>query len=83
MAFIQKLLDVFGHTANLLVIILMVAVAVGASTLGMGEEFIPLIPLFLIVSKKLGYDRVYGFVVAAAKPLSAASQTIPNPNTLS
>ncbi|MBC8486537.1 MAG: hypothetical protein H8D45_10905, partial [Bacteroidetes bacterium] len=58
MAFVQKLLDSFGDTANLLVIILMTSVAVGASTLGMGEEFIPLIPIFLIVSKKLGYDRV-------------------------
>jgi uncharacterized ion transporter superfamily protein YfcC len=79
MAFIQKLLDVFGHTANLLVIILMVAVAVGASTLGMGEEFIPLIPLFLIVSKKLGYDRVFGLGIVwlAAESGFAAATTNP------
>ncbi|MDH3267749.1 MAG: hypothetical protein OEM46_02725, partial [Ignavibacteria bacterium] len=60
MAFIQKLLDIFGNSSALLVIILMLAVAIGASTLGMGEEFLPLIPLFLIVSKKLGYDRIFG-----------------------
>jgi len=79
MAFIQKLLDVFGHTANLLVVILMVAVAVGASTLGMGEEFIPLIPLFLIVSKKLGYDRVFGLGIVwlAAESGFAAATTNP------
>ena len=79
MAFIQKMLDVFGHTANLLVIILMVAVAVGASTLGMGEEFIPLIPLFLIVSKKLGYDRVFGLGIVwlAAESGFAAATTNP------
>jgi len=79
MAFIQKLLDTFGHTANLLVVILMIAVAVGASTLGMGEEFIPLIPLFLIVSKKLGYDRVFGLGIVwlAAESGFAAATTNP------
>ena len=79
MAFIQKLLDIFGHTANLLVVILMIAVAVGASTLGMGEEFIPLIPLFLIVSKKLGYDRVFGLGIVwlAAESGFAAATTNP------
>jgi len=78
-AFIQKLLDIFGHNANLLVIILMIAVAIGASTLGMGEEFIPLIPLFLIVSKKLGYDRVFGLGIVwlAAEAGFAAATTNP------
>lgn len=78
-AFIQKLLDTFGHKANLLVVILMIAVAVGASTLGMGEEFIPLIPLFLIVSKKLGYDRVFGLGIVwlAAESGFAAATTNP------
>jgi uncharacterized ion transporter superfamily protein YfcC len=79
MAFIQKLLDMFGHSANLLVIILMLAVSVGASTLGMGEEFIPLIPLFLVVSKKLGYDRVFGLGIVwlAAEAGFAAATTNP------
>jgi uncharacterized ion transporter superfamily protein YfcC len=79
MAFIQKLLDMFGHSANLLVIILMIAVSIGASTLGMGEEFIPLIPLFLVVSKKLGYDRVFGLGIVwlAAEAGFAAATTNP------
>jgi len=79
MAFIQKLLDMFGHSANLLVIILMIAVSVGASTLGMGEEFLPLIPLFLVVSKKLGYDRVFGLGIVwlAVETGFAAATTNP------
>ncbi len=78
-AFIHKLLDLFGHTAEVLVIALMIAVAVGASTLGMGEEFIPLIPLFLIVSKNLGYDRVFGLGIVwlAAESGFAAATTNP------
>jgi uncharacterized ion transporter superfamily protein YfcC len=79
MAFIQKLLEMFGHSANMLVIILMIAVSVGASTLGMGEEFLPLIPLFLVVSKKLGYDRVFGLGIVwlAAEAGFAAATTNP------
>lgn len=79
MAFIQKLLDTFGSNAKLLVIILMITVAIGASTLGMGEEFLPLIPLFLIVSKKLGYDRMFGvgMVWLAAEVGFAAATTNP------
>jgi uncharacterized ion transporter superfamily protein YfcC len=79
MAFIQKLLKIFGKSSTLLVVILMIAVAIGASTLGMGEEFLPLIPLFLIVSKKLGYDRVFGvgIVWLAAEIGFAAATTNP------
>ena len=79
MAFIQKLLDIFGHKAEVMVIILMIVVGIGASTLGMGEEFIPLVPLFLIVSKELGYDRIFGLaiVMLAAEVGFAAATTNP------
>ena len=79
MAFIQKLLDIFGNRSALMVIILMLTVAIAASTLGMGEEFLPLIPLFLIVSKKLGYDRIFGvgIVWLAAQVGFAAATTNP------
>jgi len=45
----------------------------------MGEEFIPLVPLFLVVSRRLGYDRVYGMalVILAADVGFAASTTNP------
>ena len=79
MALIQKLLDIFANRSSLLIIVLMVTLGIGASTLGMGEEFLPLIPLFLIVSKKLGYDRVFGvgLVWIAAEIGFAAATTNP------
>lgn len=81
-AFIQKLLDVFGNSSRLMVVILMIAIGIGSSTLGMGEEFIPLVPLFLIVSKKLGYDRVFGLgIVMLAAEVGFASATT-NPFTV-
>jgi uncharacterized ion transporter superfamily protein YfcC len=82
MAFIQKLLDVFGHKAEVMVIILMIVVAVGSSTLGMGEEFIPLIPLFLIVSKKLGYDRIFGLAIVMLAMEVGFSAATTNPFTV-
>lgn len=78
-AFLQSLLTLFAGKNILLTIIIMVIVAAGGSTLGMGEEFIPLVPLFLIVSDKMGYDRIYGLalVMLAADIGFAAATTNP------
>ncbi len=76
---VHSLLIRFRHSGTLLIVLLMTAIAIGGSTLGMGEEFIPLVPLFLIVSKELGYDRVFGLalVFVAAETGFAASTTNP------
>ncbi len=76
---VHSLLTRFRHSGTLLIILLMSAIAIGGSTLGMGEEFIPLVPLFLIVSKELGYDRAFGLalVFVAAETGFAASTTNP------
>ncbi len=78
-AAIGRLLNKLGDRGPALTIVLMVVMAIGGSTLGMGEEFIPLIPVFLIVSKRLGYDRIYGMalVLIAAEVGFAASTTNP------
>ena len=76
---VHSLLTRFRHSGTLLIVLLMTAIAIGGSTLGMGEEFIPLVPLFLIVSKELGYDRAFGLalVFVAAETGFAASTTNP------
>ncbi len=78
-AVIQALLNRFSKSGPLLTVILMTVIAIGGSTLGMGEEFIPLVPVFLIVSKNLGYDRIYGLalVFLAASMGFAAATTNP------
>jgi uncharacterized ion transporter superfamily protein YfcC len=82
-AAIGHLLARFGKSGAGLTVVLMVVLAAGGSTLGMGEEFIPLVPLFLLVAHRLGYDRVYGMalVLLAADVGFAASTT--NPFTVS
>ncbi|NNE46405.1 MAG: putative basic amino acid antiporter YfcC [Rhodothermales bacterium] len=76
---LHKLLGRFRDSGPLLTIVLMTSIAVGGSTLGMGEEFIPLVPLFLLVSKELGYDRIFGLalVMVAADVGFAAATTNP------
>jgi uncharacterized ion transporter superfamily protein YfcC len=82
-AALQRLLDRMENSGPLLTVALMAVMAVGGSTLGMGEEFIPLVPVFLLVAQRLGYDRVYGMalVLLAADTGFAASTT--NPFTVS
>ncbi len=66
-----------------LTVVLMTVMAVGGSTLGMGEEFIPLVPIFVLVARRLGYDALYGvaMVEVAGQVGFAASTT--NPFTVS
>lgn len=81
-ALIAAMIRRFEKSSWLLTVILMTVIAAGGSTLGMGEEFIPLIPLFLLVSKELGYDRIYGLaIVVVAMEVGFASATT-NPFTV-
>lgn len=81
-AFIQALLNALGNYASVLTVTLMILIAIGGSTLGMGEELIPLVPIFLIISKRLGYDRIYGLaIMVLAVDVGFASATT-NPFTV-
>ena len=51
-AVIQALIDKFSNSGPALTIVLMLIISAAGSTLGMGEEFIPLVPVFLFVSYK-------------------------------
>jgi uncharacterized ion transporter superfamily protein YfcC len=59
-AIMYRLMVKFRHRPNLLSFFIFTGVAFGSTFMGMGTEFIALIPLFLLVSKELGYDRLYG-----------------------
>ncbi|MFH2051577.1 MAG: AbgT family transporter [bacterium] len=78
-ASLGRMLARLGDRGPLLTVVLMTLMAAGGSTLGMGEEFIPLVPVFLFVSKRLGYDRIYAMalVYVAAAVGFAASTTNP------
>jgi len=81
-AFIQALISRFSTSAVLLVVVVMFVVGVGGSTIGMGEELIPLVPVFLLLSKELGFDRIVAMaMVSLAAEMGFAAATT-NPFTV-
>ncbi|WP_372751750.1 YfcC family protein [Labilibaculum sp.] len=78
-ASIQALINRFNNNGTILTVLLMLVIAAGGSTLGMAEEFIPLVPVFLYISHKLGYDKIYGLalVFVSAEIGFAAATTNP------
>jgi uncharacterized ion transporter superfamily protein YfcC len=81
-AVIAALLTRFANSGRLLTVVVMVAVAIGGSTLGMGEELIPLVPLFLMISQQLGYDRIYGVALVFVGAQAGFSAATTNPFTV-
>lgn len=81
-AIIQSLFGRFSDSGPVLTIILMTVIGIGGSTFGMGEELIPLVPIFLMVSDKLGYDRVYGMSIVYLGALIGFAAATTNPFTV-
>ena len=82
-ASVGRMVDRLQHRGPLLTVAVMVVFAVGGSTLGMGEEFIPLVPVFVLVARRLGYDALYGMaMVEVASQIGFAASTT-NPFTVS
>ncbi len=81
-AIIQALIRRFRNSGPALTIVLLIAGAIAGSTIGMGEELIPLVPIFLLVSKQLGYDRVFGFVLVFLGADMGFSAATTNPFTV-
>jgi uncharacterized ion transporter superfamily protein YfcC len=81
-AAIQTLFERFSNSGPFLTISLMVAVGIGGSTFGMGEELIPLVPIFLLVFYRLGYDRIYGMSIVYLGALVGFAAATTNPFTV-
>jgi len=82
-ASVGRLVDKLQRRGPLLTVVVMTVFAVGGSTLGMGEEYIPLVPLFVLVARRLGYDALYGMaLVEVAGQVGFAASTT-NPFTVS
>lgn len=50
----------FRNAPNLLLFSIYSALLLLSTFLGIGTEFMPMIPLFMIISKQYGYDRIFG-----------------------
>jgi len=54
------LMQTFKHRPDFLLFLIYFVLFCAGSFMGMGSEFIPLIPLFLLIAKEFGYDRMFG-----------------------
>jgi len=72
----------FKRTPDMLIFSIFMAQAVLSSFLGMGQEFMPLIPLFMIISKANGYDRIFGLALYGLPFSLGWTTAITNPFTV-
>jgi len=80
--FLSMLLRKFGNSPVLLSFFIFLSVSLGASLLGLGAMLIPLIPLFLMISNKIGYDRIFGVSLLVMANMVGWSTAITNPFTV-
>jgi len=81
-ATIQLLLERLSAFSGLLTAVIMVVLGVAGSTLGMGEEFIPLIPVFVVLAQRMGYDRIYAVAMVNLSAQIGFAAATTNPFTL-
>ena len=62
-AFLFSLIDKFKNRPKLLLFLIYMTIFSGASFMGIASETIALVPVFLFLSKRLGYDRLFGFAL--------------------
>jgi len=79
---IYGLMRRFRHAPNLLIFGIYLAIALLSSFLGMGTEFMPLIPLFMIISKESGYDRIFGLALLVVPFSLGWTTALTNPFTV-
>jgi uncharacterized ion transporter superfamily protein YfcC len=80
--FVNALLKKFRNSPMLLTFVLFAAFALAGTFLGMGAEFIPLIPILLMLSKEMGYDRMFGVSILLIPEGIGWSTAITNPFTV-
>jgi len=60
----------------------MILIGIGGSTIGMGEELIPLVPVFLVVAASLGLDKIYGLAILYMSSQIGFAAATTNPFTV-
>lgn len=79
---IYGLMRRFRRFPGLLLLSIYFSIAIMSSFLGMGQEFMPLIPLFLLISKVNGYDRIFGLALFGLPFSLGWTSAITNPFTV-
>lgn len=81
-ASIQFLLRRFGGSDRWVTALLIFLMSIGSSTMGMSEEYVALIPVFLVLAYRLGYDRIYGLSMVLIPSVVGFACSTTNPFTI-
>ena len=81
-AFLFKLISKFKEKPKQLLFLIYMTIFSGSSFMGIGTETIALIPVFLFLSKSLGYDRIFGFGLLGIPVYLGWSTGVTNPFTV-
>lgn len=81
-AFLFALIDKFKNKPKLLIFLIYMTLFSGSAFMGIGPETIALIPVFLFLSKRLGYDRLFGFALLSVPVYLGWSSGVTNPFTV-
>jgi uncharacterized ion transporter superfamily protein YfcC len=81
-AFLFALIAKFKNKPKLLLFLVYMAVFSASSFMGILGESIALIPVFLFLSKSLGYDRMFGFALISVPLFLGWSSGVTNPFTV-
>lgn len=81
-AFLFALISRFQEKPKLLLFLIYMTVFSGSSFMGIASETIALIPVFLFLSKSLGYDRIFGVGLLCVPLYLGWSTAVTNPFTV-
>lgn len=81
-AFLYALIDTFKKRPKLLFFLIYMTIFSGSSFMGIGPELIALIPVFLLLSKHMGYDRMFGLALLTLPVWLGWSTGVTNPFTV-
>jgi uncharacterized ion transporter superfamily protein YfcC len=80
--FVYRLLKKFRKSPGFLVLILYAGISMGSTFIGFGPELIPMIPIFMMLSKEMGYDRAFGMAILMVPLVIGWATAITNPFTV-
>ena len=78
-AVLFSLIQKFRDSPTKLFFLIFLAISMMTSFMGVVSELIPLIPLFLLLSKEFGYDRMFGFALMTFPLFIGWTAAITNP----
>ena len=81
-AFLSLLIERFNKSPTVLFFVIYLTVSTGSAFMGISIEVIPLIPIFMILAKQNGYDRMFGFSLAVLPLFVGWSTGTTNPFTV-